>query len=58
MKQAEKDQLRDIAREFGRLETRIRRAGLNADAAKGARSRAEVKAFATALLRGDFGDLG
>jgi hypothetical protein len=58
MKQTEKDQLRDIAREFGRLETRIRRAGLNGDTAKGARSRAEVKAFATALLAGDFGDLG
>jgi len=51
------EQMREIAREFGRLETRIRRAGLKNDAAKAARSRQEIRAFAESLLRGDFGPL-
>lgn len=55
MKQAEQDQMREIAREFGRLETRVRRAGLKADSVKAAAARAEVADFARAILAGDYG---
>ena len=57
MNQSDRNQLKEIAREFGRIETRVRRAGLTGDNAKRDRARADVRTFAESLLNGTYGDL-
>jgi hypothetical protein len=58
MSNRERNQLKEIARELGRIETRVRRAGLAGDKVKSAKVRGEVATFARSLLAEDFGPLG